>query len=78
MRGKPPTKSPVRVIALLEQFDRRPRDLDNQVKALLDGIAGNRTRTGPVLVNDAQVVEIRARVDRGAPVNRVTVLIEEI
>lgn len=78
MRGKPPTKAPVRVIALLEQVDRRPRDLDNQVKALLDGIAGNRTRTGPVLVNDAQVVEIRARVERGAPVNRITVLIEEM
>lgn len=77
MRGRPPSSSPVRVIALFEQVDRIRRDIDNQLKALLDGISGSRTRSGPVLVNDSQVVEVRVRTVRGAPINRITVLVEE-
>lgn len=76
MKGKEPTSQLARVIVLFEQADRRRSDLDNCCKAVLDGIAIK--GGGPVLVNDSQVVEIRARLDRGAPRDRITVLVEEI
>lgn len=71
MKGRPPTTAPVRVVALFEQVKRTRSDLDNLLKALLDGM-------GPVFVNDSQVVEIRARVNRGAGVDRISVLVEEV
>lgn len=71
MKGRPPTSAPVRVVALFEQADKRRSDLDNCLKSLLDGM-------GPVLVNDSQVVEIRARLNRGASVDRISVLVEEV
>ena len=84
MKGRPATREPVRMIALFEQTDRRPSDLDNHLKALADGLSSRRAskahmgRIGPVLVNDAQILEIRARMVRGAQRNQVTVLIEEL
>ena len=71
MKGRPPVKTELRVIALFEQADKRRADLDNCVKSLLDGM-------GPVMVNDSQVVEIRARLARGAERDRITVLVEEV
>lgn len=76
MKGQAPVSTPVRVIALFEQTDRRRMDIDNCAKSLLDGIAVK--GGGPVLVNDSQVVELRARMARGAEHNRVTVMVEEV
>lgn len=72
MRGRPAMAGPVGVAVLFERTDRVQCDLDNLVKAALDGISSQRQskahmgRSGPVLVNDSQVVEIRARLIRGA------------
>ena len=84
MKGRPATGEPVRLIVLAEQMDRRQADLDNIVKAVADGLSSQRSskdhagRIGPVIRNDAQVVEIRARLVRGADRDAVTVLVEEI
>ena len=84
MKGRPATGEPVRLILLAEQVDRRQADLDNIVKAVADGLSSHRSsknhagRIGPVIRNDAQVVEIRARLVRGADRDAVTVLVEEI
>ena len=84
MKGRPATGEPVRLIVLAEQVDRRQADLDNIVKAVADGLSSQRSsknhagRIGPVIRNDAQVVEIRARLVRGADRDAVTVLVEEI
>ena len=84
MKGRPATGEPVRLIVLAEQMDRRQADLDNIVKAVADGLSSQRSskdhagRIGPVIRNDAQVVEIRARLERGAERDAVTVLVEEI
>lgn len=72
MKGKPPTTSEVRVIALFEQTDRRRSDTDNLVKSLMDGMQG------AAYANDSQVAEIRARRARGAERDRITVLVEEV
>lgn len=76
MKGRPPVDCDVRLIALFEQVDGRRADIDNCVKSLADGIAVK--GGGPVLVNDSQIVELRARLVRGAHLNRITVLIEEM
>lgn len=81
MRGRAPIDAPVKVLALFEQTDRRPADVDNLVKSLLDGMSGKRSskghagRLGPVIANDSQVVELHARIVRGADRDGVSVAV---
>lgn len=62
----------VEVWALFEQTDARRMDLDNALKALLDGMQG------ACLVNDRQVVAIRARTVLRANIDRVSVAVLEV
>jgi Holliday junction resolvase RusA-like endonuclease len=79
MRGKDPIATDVAVAFLFERTDRIACDIDNLVKSALDGMSSVRPskahmgRNGPVLRNDAQVVELRARLIRGASRHLTTV-----
>jgi Holliday junction resolvase RusA-like endonuclease len=81
MRGRPPLEGDLHVYAIFRQTNRVRADLDNLVKALLDGmsitrrVAGRVHRDGPVMLDDSQVVEIRAQLHRGADRDETEVLV---
>ncbi len=84
MRGKELITQDVAVAFVFDRSDGIQCDTDNLIKSTLDGMSSVRAsknhmgRIGPVLRNDAQAVDTRARLYRKSDVDRVSVVVLEL